>query len=397
MMRAVRLLGLVLAALPALAEAEVLRVRVDLLHVGDGQLRRDVVVRIEEGRFAAVEADDGQPVDLRAAVATPGFIDAHTSAGLSGLTNVEAVRDQDERSGPDQSGLRALDAFDPHDPLLRYLLEHGVTIVQTGPGPANPIAGQAAIFRTHGGSADAMLLRAPSALVFNLGESAKGTYGDEGGFPGTRMGVAALIRDRLRGAGERRRFFEREGAQALGHSVMRDVARGRLPALFRARRADDIETALRIADEFDLELQLAGATEGYLVRDRLAAAEVPVFVGPVMERVSSPESINASYENAALLAEAGVSVAIRSGFEAYVPKNRVLLFEAAIAVANGLPPARAVESISLAPARMLGLEADYGSVEVGKVADLVLFDGDPFEYRTRIRRVVVAGRPLERP
>ena len=380
------------------AHGQDLVVRVGRLHTGAGATLSDAVVHVENGRVFAVgrAADVETPEgarELRAAEATPGFIDAHTSAGLSGLRNVPAVLDQDERSDPDQSALRAIDAFDPRDPLLRYLLEHGVTLVQSGPGPINPIAGQAGIFRTHGTAADEMAVRFPSAMVFNLGEAPKQTYSEQG--PTTRMGTAALIRSRLQAGRAYRNESERlfgggpepdPGLEALGA-----VADGDLPAIFLARRADDILTAARIAREFDLRAAIAGATEAYLVRDLLREAGLPVLVGPVMERVFSPETENASYENAALLAEAGIAIAIRTGFESYVPKNRVLLFEAAVAAANGLGRARALHAITLGAAELLGVAADYGSLEVGKVADLVLFDGDPFEYRSHVTAVVVAG------
>ena len=351
-------------------------------------------VLVEDGRIRAVAPASEIAVPngartLSAAVVTPGFIDAHTSAGLSGLTNVEAVRDQDERTDPDQSALRVLDAFDPNDPLLRFLLEHGVTVVQTTPGPANPIAGQAAIFRTHGRSADEMLIRSPSAMVFNLGEQPKTTYRERRG-GSTRMGTAALIRQRLRAADASSRWFGSEPPQ-LGRDALREVVHGRLPTVFTAHRADDILTALRIAREFELDdVAIAAGTEGYRVREELRAAGVPVWVGPVMERVSAPETENASYENAALLAQADIPIAIRSGFESYVPKNRVLLFEAAIAAVNGLGDTRALAAITRDPARQLGLD-DRGTLEVGKVADLVLFDGDPFEYTSHVTAVIAGG------
>lgn len=379
------------------ASAEPLLVLVERLHTGH-EVLRDAAVLIEDGRITAVGGRAEVPApsgtrSISAFQATPGFIDAHTSAGLSGLRNVSAVKDQDERTAPDQAGLRALDAFDPRDPLLRYLLEHGTTLVQTGPGPASPIAGQAGIFRTHGESADAMAVRFPSALVFNLGDVPKATYAKAG--PSTRMGTAALIRQRLT-AGEahvraRSALFGDEPEPDLGLDALGAVAGGDLPAIFHARRGDDIRTALRITREFELRSAIAGATEGYLVRDALREAAVPVLVGPIMERVSAPETENATYENAALLAEAGVSIAIRTGYEAYVPKNRVLLFEAAIAAANGLSDSAALRAITLGAAEILGVADDYGSLEAGKVADVVLFDGDPFEYTTHVTAVVAGG------
>ena len=380
------------------AYAADLVVDVEQLHTGSGDTIRDARILVAEGRITAVGPANrirvpNGTLTLRAAVATPGLIDAHTSAGLSGLRNVAAVLDQDERTDPDQSALRALDAFDPQDPLLRFLLEHGVTLVQTGPGPANPIAGQAGIFRTHGERADDMVVRFPSAMVFNLGEIPKATYRDTRG-SSTRMGTAALIRMRLEAGRHYARsggLFGRRPEPHLGLDALSEVAAGTLPALFTAHRADDILTALRLTQEFNLDSTLAGATEGYRVRDALRQAGIPVLVGPVMERVSAPESENASYENAAFLANAGIPIAIRSGFESYVPKNRLVLFEAAVAAANGLGPEAALRAITLSAAERLGVAKNYGSVEVGKLADIVLFDGDPFEDASHVTAVVVAG------
>jgi imidazolonepropionase-like amidohydrolase len=399
-----------LVLVAGIAAAEPLVVHVEHLHSGSGRVVPNAHIVIEGGRFTSVGSAGTAALPegarkLSGWIATPGFIDAQTSAGLSGLRNVPAVLDQDERTNPDQSALRALDAFDPRDPLLRFLLEHGVTIVQSGPGPANPIAGQAGIFRTHGHNVDEMVVRFPSAMVFNLGEIPKATYKEARG-PSTRMGTAALIRAQLRAGRHYRQqtrgFFggsenrpdsvEGTAVEAMGLEAMGEVASGKLRALFTARRADDILTALRIAREFELEAAIGNATEAYLVRPELRRAGVPVFAGPVMERVSTPESENASYENAALLAEANIPFALRSGFESYVPKNRVLLFEAAIAVANGLDNEAALRAITLSPAELLGIADDYGSVEAGKVADLVVFDGDPFEYTSHVTAVIAGGQ-----
>ncbi len=403
----------VAAALPlaATARAETLVVDADRVEPVSGPALTPGRVVVEDGLIARVGAPDAVPVPegarrLRAAVATPGLIDTQSSIGVSGLYNVAADRDQDETTDPNQAALRALDAFNPDEPLLRHLLEHGVTLLQVSPGPASPIAGQAALVRTHGRLADAMVVRAPSALVLNLGERPKRVFGKKGKRPSTRMGTAAVLRAalldgreyaRALGAARKGRGLfgsEREGKppdRDLAREALGRVATGELPALLVAHRADDIVTALRIAGEFNLRFAIAGATEGYLVADALRDAGAPVLVGPVMERVGSPETYHASYENAARLAAAGVRIAIRSGFEGYVPRTRLVLFEAAVAAANGLGPEAALRAITLSAAEMLGVEDRYGSLEPGKVADLVLFDGDPFEYASHVSAVLAAG------
>ncbi|MEN8181387.1 MAG: amidohydrolase family protein, partial [Myxococcota bacterium] len=165
----------------------------------------------------------------------------------------------------------------------------------------------------------------------------------------------------------------------------------RIPVIATARREDDIATALRIAEEFDLDLQLADAVEAYLAADRIAEAGVPVHVGPVMERVGSLETMNLTLENAAILAERGIPITFQSGFEGYVPRTHVVLFEAALAGAWGLGFERALSVLTLDAAQRLGIDDRVGSLEPGKHADLVLFDGDPFEYTSHVQAVLVNG------
>jgi len=397
-------LGLWLA-LGGAANAETVVIEADILHPVSGPAIANGRVVVVDGLIRSVGPASGAAPDgarvLRGSVATPGLVDAHTSVGVAGAYNVEADRDEDERSGPSQAALRALDAFNPDEPLLRHLLEHGVVVVQTSPGPANAVAGQAGIFRTHGATADAMAVRPVSALVFNLGETPKQTYAKKKKAPLTRMGTAALIRTALLDGREYAAGRARagRGGKAAGETPERDlgkealarVAAGELPALFVAHRADDIVTAIRIAREFNLRFALAGATEGYLVLDALREAGAPVLVGPVMERVGSPQTLNASYENPARLARAGLRIAIRSGYEGYVPRARVVLFEAAVAAANGLGFDAALHAVTLGPAEALGIEDRFGSLEPGKSGEVVLFDGDPFEYTSHVTAVVSDG------
>jgi imidazolonepropionase-like amidohydrolase len=326
-------------------------------------------------------------------VVTPGLIDTHSTAGLAGIYNVPADRDADEVSGPNQAGLRALDGFNPREPLLGWLLAHGVTVVQSGPGEANPIGGLAGVFKTWGAGVEAMTLRFPSALVVTLGEPPKETYGAKLQAPVTRMGTAALLRTAF---SEARTYAEKRGkkdppARDLAKEALVLALEREIPVLATARREDDLATALRLAREFELELELADAVEGYLVADEIHAAGVPVHVGPVMERVAALETMNLSFENAAILARRGIPITFQSGFEDYVPRTHVVRFEAAVASAWGLGFEAALRALTLDAARRLRVDERVGSLEPGKDADLVLFDGDPFEYTTHVEAVVVDG------
>ncbi len=327
---------------------------------------------------------------------TPGLIDAHTVVGLSGKLNVRADQDQDELSDPNQADLRTLDSFNPNEPLLQFLREQGVTVVHATPGRANVLAGQSGIFRTHGRTAEGMTIRFPAALLVNLGEVPKQSY--PGKAPSTRMGTAGLVRSALtQAAGYARKNDEvkdeaKRPPRNLKLEALGPVLAGKVPVLFSAHRADDIVTALRLAREFKLKAMLDLATEGYLVADAIADAKVPVVVHPTMQRVSSMETFNGHLGNAAALADHQIPVAIGTAFEGYVPKTRVLRHEAAVAMVNGLGFDRALRAVTLDAARILRIADKYGSIETGKAADLVLYDGDPFENATHVTYTVIGGR-----
>jgi imidazolonepropionase-like amidohydrolase len=258
------------------------------------------------------------------------------------------------------------------------------------------------VFRTHGNDPEAMTVRFPQAMAFNLGVAPKQTY--SGQKPTTRMGTAALIRQALSQA---RGYLDRIHAadddddveppdrdlklEALGLLLDRKI-----PAVFCGHRADDLLTALRIAREFQVKPVLSMATEGYLIRDQLARAGVPVIVHPTMQRIGGLETINSFLGNAAAVSDAlapkSVPVAIASGVEGYVPKSRVIRYEAAIAMTYGMGFDRALRAITLDAARLLGIEQQHGSIEQGKTGDLVLYDGDPFEHATHVTAVLVGGR-----
>lgn len=382
---------------------------------------QDGVILIQDGRIAQVgpAAEVMIPSEAErfvAEVITPGFIDAHSVVGLSGWHNVLADQDQDETTAPNQAELRAIDGFNPADPLLAYLLRHGVTVIQAGPGHGNPIGGQAGIFKTAGTTVEAMTIRFPSAMIFTLGESPKKVYGKRKHTPMTRMGTAAFIRQALTDARVYVTQWQEYKTQEtdtvekpeekkkkapdrdLKKEALAAVVQGQFPVLITAHREDDILTALRIAQEFNLTLILDAATEGYLVAPEILQAGIPVIVHPTMQRIRSPETANTSLENAALLADAGIAIALQSGVEAYMPKTRLVLFEAAIAMVNGLGFERALRSITIDAARLLNIDKIVGSLDIGKDADLVLFDGNPFEYTSHIQAVILNGRTVyQRP
>jgi imidazolonepropionase-like amidohydrolase len=363
----------------------------------------DGVILVDKGRIQAVgkrsdvKVPPGTPA-LMAAEVTPGLIDPHTVVGLSGALNVTADQDQDETSDPNGADLRVLDAFNPDEPLLDFLRQQGVTVIHALPGRANVIAGQTGIFRTAGLTVDRMTLRFPAGLLVNLGESPK--RGASGGkAPTTRMATASIVRTALAQA---QNYARKKAAaktddkmppQSAKNDALALALERKIPVLFAAHRADDIQTALRLGEEFHLDTRLELVTEGYLLADRLAEARVPVVVHPTMQRAGgSMETYHSFAGNAAVLADKKVPLALGSGFEGYVPKSRVIRYEAAVAMVNGLGRDRALAAITLDAAKILHIDDRFGSLEVGKEADLVLYDGDPFEYKTHVTHTLASGK-----
>lgn len=389
-------LGLLLAAQSTLAQD--LAVRAERLYPVAGPAIDNGVVLIRNGRIERVGPADRVRIPdgvqtLEARVVTPGLIDARSVVGLAGYLNQPHDQDQLESSAPIQPQLRAIDAYNPRETLVGWLREHGITTVHTGHGTGALVSGQTLIAKTWGNSAEAATLQSPAMIAAQLGS---GAFGAEGKSPGNRSKQVAMLRAQLVKAGEYRDKLARAKADSapprdLELEVLVEVLDRKRPLLVTAWREQDILSALRLAQEFNFRLVLDGAAEAYLVVDQIKAAGVPVLLHPTMARQYG-ELENASFTTAAALHQAGIPFALQSGYEGYVPKTRVVLWEAALAAANGLGFDAALASISLDAARILGIEDRVGSLEAGKDGDLVLFDGDPFEYTSHVTTVVINGQ-----
>jgi imidazolonepropionase-like amidohydrolase len=375
-----------------------LAVRGETVHTMAGQAIRDGVVLIRDGKIERVGASSSVKIPsgykvITARVVTPGLIDAHTVVGLSGYLNQPHDQMQLERSAAMQPELRASDTYDARERLIEWLRGFGVTTIHTGHGPGALISGQTMIVKTVGDEVDDAVVVPLAMIAATLGE---GALAEGGRAPGTVAKEIAMLRGEFLKAQEydRKQQAAKEGergARDLRMEMYARVLRREIPLLVTVQRSQNIVAALRLAKEFNIRLVLDGAAESYLVVEQIKAAGVPVIVHPTMYRAAG-ESENLSFETAATLKHAGVSIALQSGFEAYVPKTRVVLFEAGVAAANGLTFDEALASVTIDAARLLGIEARVGSIEAGKDADLALFDGDPFEYTTHAVGVVINGR-----
>lgn len=397
------LLSAFAAVCPTAAEPGELLVYGDVIYtMRDGELNaiQDGVVWINDGEIRAVGRADEVDLPrraietLRAAVVTPGLIDPRSTAGLTGIYN-SPREDQDmlERSSPVQPELRALDAYNPLDQLVTFLRDKGVTTLHTGHAPGETVSGQLFIVKTSGNDIGDGVIRDVSAVSATLSPIAV-----KGGSksPGTRAKLVAVLRAELIKAQEYARKVDAaeedsdKPARNLRLETLSRVLAGELPLLVTANRAQDIDSALRLRNEFGFELWLDSGAESYLVMDELRDADVPVFLHPTMARPWG-DMENMSWTTSSVLADAGVRVLMQSGYEGYVPKVRVVLFEAAIAAVNGLGFERALASITHDAAAVLGISDRVGSIEPGKDGDLALYSGDPFEYTTTCIGTVIEG------
>ena len=378
-------------AFAALASAQIAIVG-EVVHTMSGvpPIRNGVVLvkdgRIEQvGPAAQVRVPAGYRT-LKAAVVTPGLIDAHTVVGLSGYLNQPHDQEQVERSAPAQPELRAIDSYDARERLVEWVRGFGVTTIHTGHGPGILVAGQTLIAKTAGDTVDQAVIVPAAMVAATIGNGARAEAGKS---PGTRAKMIAMLRSDLIKAQEYAK--KAPGTRDLRIEALLPVVKGEMPLLVTAHKAADILTAIRLAKEFNVKLVLDGAADAHMVIGEIRASGFPVILHPTMAR-SGGDAENLSMETAAKLKAAGIPFALQSGFESYVPKTRVVLWEAAIAAANGLRFEDALASVTVDAARLLGIDKRAGSLEAGKDADIAMYDGDPFEYTTHCTGVVIGGK-----
>ena len=364
-------------------------------------------VLIEDGKITAVGADlavpDGaQVIDAAGQWVLPGFIEVHGHVGVHEEAQGWAGSDTNEMTEPVTAQVRALDAINPADLGFRDAITGGVLAVNVNPGSGNPIGGQTVALRCWGRTVDEMLLREPSGLKSALGENPKRVYGEQGKMPSTRLGTAAVIRGAFVAAANYLAKLDAEAAkpEADRKPVDRDlklealgrVLRREIPWRQHCHRADDIATALRIAEEFGYDLVIDHGTEAHLVADLLAARNIPVIIGPLFTSRSKVELLNRSLANPGRLARAGVTIAITTDHP--VVPIHFLVHQATLAVKEGLDRDTALAALTINPARIAGVDGRLGSIEPGKDADLVLWSGDPLDVFSRAQRALIGGREI---
>jgi imidazolonepropionase-like amidohydrolase len=349
------------------------------------------------GRVDSLAVPTGaRVIDAAGAWVLPGFGGVHVEGeGWAG-------RDSNELTEPVTAHVRALDAVNPADTGFRDAIMGGVLAVNVNPGSGNPIGGQTVALKCWGRTVDEMVLREPSGMKSALGENPKRVYGDQHKTPSTRLGTAAVIRSALVDAANYQQRLDAEQRkpedertpvdrdlklEALGRVLRREI-----PWRQHCHRADDIATAVRLADEFGYRLVIDHGTEAHLIADVLAAKHIPVLIGPLFTSRSKVELRQRSMANPGRLAAAGVEISIITDHP--VVPIHFLVHQATLSVKEGLDPETALRALTINPARVMGLDSRLGSLAVGKDADVVLWSGDPLDVMQRALRVFIAGREV---
>lgn len=320
----------------------------------------------------------------------PGFIDAHTHIGLEEEIYGEVGDDVNESTNPITPELQALDGINCWDLAFEDALRGGVTRTMSMPGSANIIGGQAVFLKNLARNKAEMVYKNPWGLKAALGENPKRVYKEKNMAPRTRMANASLLRESFYVA---LRLMDKKDIDAVEEykkEPIFKVLRQEMPLLVHAHRADDIMTALRLKDEFNIDLIIQHGTEGVLVADELVKRNVPVFFGPLLVNRAKVEMKDVAFKNAALLAERGVKFCFITDHPV-IPIEHLRL-TAALSVREGLDENLALQAITSIPADLLGVGNELGTIQAGRRADMVIFSGHPLEFRSRVETVLVDGK-----
>ncbi len=364
-------------------------------------------ILIENGKIKEIGSnitsqEDIKIIDVEGKFVFPGFIDAHTHLGLweDGMGFEGA--DGNEETDPITPHLNPIDGINPMDNTFTEAVQGGITSVCTTPGSANVMGGECIAIKTYVKRIDKMVLKNPVASKIAFGENPKSCYGRDEKMPQTRMAIAALLREHLKKAEEYLEeielYEEHEDHDKPEYDMkmecMIPILKGEIPFKVHAHRADDIFTAIRIAKEFDIKLTLDHCTEGHLIADELAEEGYPVVVGPSLSERSKIELRNLTFDTAGILAKEGLQVSLTTDHP--VIPVQYLPICSGIAVKHGMEKEKALEAITINPAKTLGVDDRVGSLEVGKDADIVVWDGCPLEIQSNVLMTIIDGKIVYR-
>lgn len=360
----------------------------------------DGVITAVGGRETVVP-DGARVVDATGSWVLPGFVEAHGHVGVHEDGEGWSGNDTNEATDPNGARFRALDGIDIEELGFRDALRGGVTTVVVKPGSANPIGGRTVALKVWGGrTVDEQVISETVSVKSALGENPKRVYGDKKQTPSTRLGVAAVLREafvaaenyraRRAAAAEEGKPFDRN----LTHETLAAVLDGEVAWDQHCHRHDDIATAIRLSKEFGYRLVVNHGTEAHKIADVLAEQDIPVIFGPMLTSRSKVELRDRAIRNLALVAQAGVTVAITTDHPV-VPIEQLVL-QAQLAVREGLPADVALAALTVNPASILGLDERVGALEAGRDGDVVLWSGDPLELASHVRQVFIGGAEVLR-
>ena len=377
-----------------------MRIQNGILLTMEGERFENGYVDFENGKITGfgdckdAPAYDGEVFDAQAGYILPGLIDAHTHIGIG----EEGLRwegiDYNEITDPVTPQLRAMDGFNPFDPAIEKAAAGGVTTAGVSPGSANVVGGQIAAIKLHGNDVSKMVLKAPAAMKFALGENPKNCYGNHDKAPKTRMMSAYLMREALEKA--KRYMAKKEKGEDVYDAqceALIPVLKREIPMHVHSHRADDILTAVRIATEFNCRFCIVHATRSERIADVLAGYDFIPIVGPSLGPASKPETMDVSFATAGALRAKGMTPAITTDHD--VQPLWLLPMFAAMCVREGMAEEDALKAITIVPAKALGVEDRVGSIAVGKDADIAVFTGHPFHYLTKTSAVFIDGERVK--
>lgn len=367
----------------------------------------DGVIQIENGKIAqigsakevAVKPKKGERVlTVKDGVIMPGIIEAHCHMGITEEKKGMEGDDCNETVNPITPQLRAIDAINTMDAAFDDAVRAGITAAMIGPGSSNVVGGQFALLKTKGRRVDDLIVKAPAAMKVAFGENPKVNYSGQGKSPSTRMAIAGMLRQELTEAAAY--LKSRDEAEKKGQDFQRDfvkeswipVLRREIPIKAHVHRVDDIFTAIRIAQEFNLRMTLDHCSEGHLIAEELASAGFPAIVGPDLTSRNKIEVQNMDFKTAGILNDAGVMVAITTDHP--VSQIQYLPLCAGLAVKAGLALEEGLKALTLYPATICGVEERMGSLEAGKDADIAIFDGNPMEIFTKTLYTIIDGQVI---
>ncbi len=348
---------------------------------------------MKDGAPFPLPEDGAEVINALGLLVMPGLIEAHCHMGITEEKKGMEGDDCNETVDPVTPYLRAIDAINPMDAAFDDAVRAGITSAMIGPGSANVVGGTFAFVKTCGRCIDDLTVCAPAAMKIAFGENPKVNYSGQGKSPATRMAIAAMLREELFKA---RRYYDKKCAgmkreeEDFRYECWIPVFEKKIPLKAHVHRADDIQTAIRIAKEFGLDMTLDHCSEGHLIAEQVKKSGFPAIIGPDLSCRSKIEVQNMAFKTIGVLNQAGVKTAITTDHP--VSQIQTLPICAGLAVKSGLEEMEALKAITIYPAQICRTDHRVGSLEAGKDADIAIFDDLPLKVSSKTMCTIIDGQ-----